>query len=171
MWAWKGRNEWKSTYIMSFFLAPAPNLAPTTPAAGTCSQEQIWKILFWRIWPAHGKSFQMITGDPPTEQMWVLAHSAVRCTGWQAQATLRVCPFSPLKPPLSMWTDGHRSLDTGGKPLIQRTRPKYKVRKKKEKKNKGTCQKETSLDEKSTEESNDKVEAIFHNVYQKIMKM
>lgn len=48
--------------------------------------------------------------------------------------------------------------------------PKHKVRKK-EKKNKGTCQKETSLNEKSTAESNDKVEAISQNVSQKIMKM
>lgn len=28
-------------------LSVAPSLAPTTPVAGTCAQEQVWKILCW----------------------------------------------------------------------------------------------------------------------------
>lgn len=78
---------------------------------------------------SHGKSSQMITGDPPMEQIWDLGHLAIRCTGWKAQATLRMYTFSSLKSHLSAWTNGHRSPDTGGKPPIQRTGQKYEVRK------------------------------------------
>ena len=137
MWGWcsgkceSEKGELKVNTHEEISLSVAPSLAPTTPVAGTCAQEQVWKILRWIIWPAHGKSFQvMVTGDPSTGQ---ISRSQIM---WQWDLLTgepgppaRVHPISSSEPPIYVACEVPQ-ISWQRRSLIHKTGPQQTVRKK-----------------------------------------